>query len=431
MQLTGAPRRSSGRRRLALAGLIALGAAGAPHEPARAADPPTPTAPTGSSDRPTRGTPLKPQSDTTKIVGVEVAAYDDSDHVTVFTPSIHLGLETAGGLSVAASYLVDVVSAASVDVVSTASSRWQEIRHAGTLTGQYKPRDFGIEIGGAASSEPDYLAYGAYAKVIKDFDQKNWTVTLGYGMSRDVAGRCGVQGACTPFSVFSRDLQRGALNGGLAWAADPRTLAAVGVDFIFEYGDQSKPYRYIPMFAPDVAAQIPKGASIEVVNAARLPERPLEQLPLSRRRIAFMASYAHRFDGSTVRLEERVYNDSWGLVASSTDAKWIVDLGDRFDLWPHLRFHAQSEVSFWQRAYVSGPAPGWNLPEFRTGDRELGPLWTAEGGFGARWYVGPVVEPRMWALGLTGTGMYTAFLDDLYLLHRLAGLFTVTLEARW
>src|SRR6185437_10826448 len=153
-------------------------------------------------------------------------------------------------------------------------------------------------------------------------------------------------------------------------------------------GDQSKPYRYVPMFSQSVAAQIQKGESIDQVNQLRLPERPLEQLPLSRRRLAVTARYAHRFDGSTVRLEERVYDDSWGLFASSSDARWIFDLGSRFALWPHARFHVQNAVSFWQRAYVSGPAPGWDLPEYRTGDRELGPLWTVTGGGGLYFYIG-------------------------------------------
>ena len=97
-----------------------------------------------------------------------------------------------------------------------------------------------------------------------------------------------------------------------------------------------------------------------------------------------------------------MYDDSWGLIASSSDARWIFDLGRRFALWPHARFHVQNSVSFWQRAYVSGPAPGWNLPEYRTGDRELGPLWTTEGGFGIKWYLGSAAEPEQWALQLTG-----------------------------
>ena len=98
---------------------------------------------------------------------------------------------------------------------------------------------------------------------------------------------------------------------------------------ILENGDQSKVYRYIPMFAPNVAPNVPLGATIDWVNDNRLPERPLEQLPLNRERFALTAQIAHRFDGSTIRLEERLYDDNWVLMASTTDARWIFDLGRR------------------------------------------------------------------------------------------------------
>jgi hypothetical protein len=368
---------------------------------------------------------------TTKRASMEYATYDDSDHVTVVTPSIAMSIENASGASLQATYLVDVVSAASADVVSTASARWKEVRQAGSVSAGYKPHDFGVEVGTSVSSEPDYLSYGAHATLTKDFDEKNWTLFFGYGFSHDTIGRCGDFGTCTPFSVFSRSLERGSFNGGIDLVVDRLTLASITGDVVIESGDQSKPYRYIPMFSPSVAAQIPRGASIDQVNQLRLPERPLEQLPLSRRRLALTGRYAHRFDGSTVRLEERLYDDSWGLLASSSDARWIFDLGSRFAVWPHLRFHAQNSVSFWQRAYVSGPAPGWNLPEFRTGDRELAALWTVEGGLGIKWYLGGPAAPEQWAIQLTADTMYTSFLDDLYLTSRTAVLGALGLEGQF
>ena len=332
-----------------------------------------------------------------------------------------LGFNNLNGASLQAHYLVDVVSAASVDIVSTASPRWEEVRHAGSLSVDYKPGDLGVGIGGSVSSEPDYLSYGGYAKLLKDFDEKNWTVFLGAGLSRDTLGRCGgLSGDCTPFSVFARRVWKSSLNGGASVVVDQASVASLAMDIVFESGDQSKPYRYVPMFSPNVAATVPRGAPIEWVNANRLPEQPLEQLPLSRRRYALTARYARRIGPSTLRFMQRGYYDTWGLAASSTDARFILDLGSRFALGTHGRFHIQRGVTFWRRAYVSGS--GWDLPLYRTGDRELGPLYTATGGLSFTVYLGSAADPKRWALELMADAMYTSFRDSLFILDRTAGL---------
>ena len=366
----------------------------------------------------------RPEDTSVKRASFEMASYTDSDHITVVTPSVTASVENVtAGASLRGSYLVDVVSAASVDIVSTASRRWKETRQAGALEAEYKPHDFGISLAGSVSSEPDYLAYGFGAQVTKDFDEKNTTLLFGYGFGHDTIGR-----STTPFSVFSREVQRGTFNGGITQVVNRATVMSLSLDLTFESGDQSKPYRYIPMFSPAVAGKVPLGASIDWVTANRLPERPLEQTPLSRKRFSTSGRLAHRFDASTLRLDERIYDDSWGLVGSSTDARWIFDLGRRFAIWPHGRFHVQSGVSFWQRAYVSGPSPGWNLPEFRTGDRELGPLHTFTGGGGIKWYLGSNADPQTFALSLTGDAMWTSYHDDLYLTSRTAGLGALMVE---
>jgi hypothetical protein len=95
-------------------------------------------------------------------------------------------------------------------------------------------------------------------------------------------------------------------------------------------------------------------------------------------------------------------------------------------LRPHARFHLQKQASFWQRAYASNGA--FDIPKLRTGDRELGPLWSFTLGPGARWGLGPANEPFAWSLGTQVEGTWTAFLDDLYIRNRIALLGLVTIE---
>ena len=62
---------------------------------------------------------------------------------------------------------------------------------------------------------------------------------------------------------------------------------------------------------PAMIEIVPVGATVDLVNATRLPARPLEQLPLARDRYSLGARYMHRFRTATLRLEERLYLDSW------------------------------------------------------------------------------------------------------------------------
>lgn len=383
--------------------------------PAETKDVPTP---------PIAKEPPKPEDTSTKRVALEMSAYTDSDNVTVFTPSMNATIENVtSGVSLSGHYLVDVVSAASVDIVSTASQRWQEVRQAGGLETTYKPHDTGITVAGSLSSEPDYLSYSFGAQLTQDLNERNTTLLFGYGYAHDTVGY-----HFTPFSVFSHLVQTSSFSAGVTQVINRSTVGSLVFDLGIESGDQSKPYRYIPMFAPDVAPNAANGASIAWVNANRLPERPIEQLPLARDRYSITGRLSHRLDGSTLRLEQRLYADTWALVATTSDARWIVSLGRRVEVWPHARFHAQNEVNFWQRAYVSESSAGWNLPEFRTGNRELGPLWTATAGGGVKFYLGKAGNPKALSVALHCDTAYTSYLDDLYISGRTSILGAVIVE---
>ena len=361
--------------------------------------------------------------DTTARVRSEIAAYQDSIAVGVLTPSIRGRAENPGaGWSFDGSYLVDVVSAASPDVVSTASRRWIEVRQAGSLGGRYKPGDFGFAANGLISSSPDYLSGVGNAQLLVDLDEKNLLLAASYSYGHDVIGRAG-----TPLSFFSRKLDYHGAGLTVTRVLSREAVLSVVGDLLVERGDQSKPYRYIPLFSPAVAAAVPRGASPDLVAASRLPAKPIEQLPLGRERYALSARFAYRFAWSTLRLEERGYADSWGLVSSTTDGRWMFDVGERWILWPHLRMHVQSEVDFWQRAYAStGPN---DIPVYRTGDRELGGLVSFGSGLGGRWAIGPSAEQDKWVLTATADGTYTSFADAIFVRERFALLGVLGVEA--
>ncbi|HEX7670339.1 MAG TPA: DUF3570 domain-containing protein, partial [Polyangiaceae bacterium] len=331
--------------------------------------------------------------------------------------------DAASGYSVGASYLVDVVTAASVDIVSTATPRWTEVRQAAAAHGTYQPKQVGGTASVAVSSEPDYLSMTGGGGLTFELDRKRLLLGAGYAYSRDEAGRTG-----TPFSVYSLLLHRHLLQGSLTIVIDRSTELTFVLDSTLEYGRQEKPYRYLALFDRAVAPTVPNGAAIGTINALRLPGRVAERLPETRQRYSLSARLANRGARRTIIAFERLYADSWGLVATTTDLRYVFDLGSHFTLHPEVRFHLQSGTSFWRRAYVGSVGAGVvEAPEFRSGDRELGPLLSTTLGLGSDLLLGnPSGNP--WVLGGVLEGTRTSYFDALFISKRYAEFLALTLE---
>jgi uncharacterized protein DUF3570 len=374
---------------------------------------------------------MKPPTDVpgglTIKASTEVTGYGDTDHVSVVSPSIAgVVADEVAGWSLSGHYLVDVVSAASVDIVSTASGKWREIRHAGSAEGSFKFEDASLGASAVVSSEPDYLSIAGGATLTVDLLEKNVTPYVGFSYGQDQVGRTGL-----PRDLW-RTKQTTSGRIGVTFVVDRFTIASLQGDATEEAGYLAKPYRYVPLFAPGEGGQLGPGASVTEVNATRVPERAAEQLPGKRDRFALTGRIGHRYSQSTLRLDERAYVDTWNLFASTTDFRFMFDVGRRLTLWPHLRFHVQNQAVFWQRTYELVPSVegALGVPTLRTGDRELSPLYAGTAGLGARF---TLVDSRRapWFIVFEVDGSYTRYLDALYISDRTAVFSTLAVEAQF
>lgn len=354
----------------------------------------------------------------TILGGLEFTTYNATDWVNVVSPALYLSAENpTSGWQIGGSVLVDVVSAASADIVATASRRLDEARFAGTLAGSYKIGPAKIGVNGGFSYEGDYTGRSAGVNVSADLFEKRVTPGLAYSFGYDTIGRTG-----TAWDIFSRDVMRHSIDAGVSVVLNGTTVGVIGGTVELDVGDYSKPYRHVPMFDASIGSRMPKGATPALVNANRLDLAPFEQVPADgRNRFAVFVRGAHRFDNATLRGDERLYIDDWGMKATTTDVRYLHDVNDNLRVGPHVRFHFQSPVDFWQRAYSATLTPtGWTIPKYRTGDKENGPLWALTFGLGARYKLSD-----LFAASLQVEGIYTQYLDHLYLFDRI-GVFTST-----
>ena len=304
--------------------------------------------------------------------------------------------------------------------------RWNEVRHVGSLEASVQRGPLHVSGSAGISREPDYLSVSAGASASLDLLEKNLTPFVGFRYGHDDVG---VKGR--PRADWEL-LQKGGLQLGATFVINHFMIASVQLDADFERGYLAKPYRYIPLFAPGTGADIPVGAAIDEVNAKRIPERPIERLPSARNRYAVTGRIAARRGPATLRIDERLYTDSWGVSATTTDARVMIDLGSRVMIWPHLRFHAQSGASFWQRAYELLPTEegAWTVPRYRTGDRELSKLNTYTGGLGGKFRLTDQAD-SIWHITCQLEAGYTSFFDALYITSRWSVLSVIGISAEW
>lgn len=358
-------------------------------------------------------------------LGLDVSGYADTTAVRVITPAVQASVTSpTAGWNVGGSYLLDVLSAASPDLVASASRRFHDERHSGSIFGGYKPGRFGGQLFANYSRERDYISRAVGLTLSGDFMEKQLTPSIGFTRVQDTIGRTG-----TDYDVFGKPFATNEFSAALTSVLSPTSLLVTGVTVGLENGDQSKPYRYVPIFEPGV--NVPNGASPDEVNAARLPAKPLEQLPTDRQRYSLAARYIVRIKNSrTLRLEERVYYDSWQVIASTTDARYLIDLTPRVRVWPHLHFHAQKGAKFYNRVYGANLNSDGSafIPRFRTTDRELAPMFGITGGGGMRYAVTDPSSTFQMGFFTTVDALYNYYVNALYIQNRLAVYGTVGVE---
>lgn len=357
---------------------------------------------------------------------LEMSSFADTLDVVILNPLVRLNVASpTKGWSFGASYLIDVISAASPDFVSTASPTGHDTRHAASVNAAYKPGRFGADVAGSFSTEADYTSRFAGLGVVGDFFDKRVTPRLGWSISYDTISRGG-----TPTDVFHHDLVTNEGGLSLSVVLSPKTVLLVGGTAGFERGDQSKPYRLIPMFSPAMPeSQIKAGASTDLVNATRLPVRPYEQLPKERDRVAAGVRLVRRIGSTTLRLEERLYADTWENKSTTTDLRWLIDATSRFTVGPHVRYHLQTGAGFFQRIYRAELQPQIIVPKFRTTDRELGPFSAITGGGSMYWRLSAEEASVGWMLYGSADGLFDFYSSSLYIKSRQALYGTIGVEA--
>lgn len=345
---------------------------------------------------------------------LDALVYADTDAVQIYSPqaSVRYRLDPDGG-AVSARATVDVISAASVDVVSQATPHFDEVRYQADLAAS---KAFGDHTPGLAyrfSIEPDYLSHGIGGSLQSRLGTPDSVLALGYDLTLDTVTRSG-----SPNAAFEESLTTHTANIGLTQVLSSRSLVRLVYTFTAQNGYMEKVYRHVPLFTAAAIARaqadgVPLG--LDNFDQYRLSERPPEEVPDRRLRHAIALRAMHYVPSAKValRLDYQFYVDDWGLLAHVLEPSVRWQVSDRVELGAFARGYRQNAASFWRRTYVVDDAG--SLPEYRTADRDLSPYTAMTVGGRVGW------SNRPWSFYVESSVVQT-FYDDFLYRDRLTAL---------
>jgi uncharacterized protein DUF3570 len=284
--------------------------------------------------------------------------YTDSDHTTVVSPLTALSRDAWKGGTLSASYVADVVSSASVDVISNATSHMNDFRSEITAGLVQKLRNTTLSGSYVYSVENDYQSHNAELGFAQDLFEKNTTLALGATISANDVYRTGDQ-------LFHRKLFVAGLSGSWTQVLDRATIAQLSYTFSYGSGYWASPYRFVRVETPDLSA-----------TEFKVPETEPE---VRTRHAAVIGLNRHLFTDSSLQGDYRFYSDNWGVLSHTIQLRYFVTWKD-VTLRLRERFYYQTGASFFRPHYTAE-----TLQPFVTADRELSTFWSNVAGFKVSW----------------------------------------------
>ena len=279
----------------------------------------------------------------------KVQVYTDSDHTQVVSPTVQAQADVNPDTTVSLGYVADIVTSASVDIVSQASpTTIHDTRHQVSVGGSHAFEPFTVRTGYSYSKENDYLSHTLHAGLERALFDKNTTLALGYGLSLNTVGRVDDMN-------FSRALTVHTVAATWTQLVSPRSILQLTYELGYAAGFQASPYRFVPV-----------RPSVEAAPELWIAETD----PDARWRNALVLGANHAIGtASSVQADYRLYRDTWGITSHTLGARYFVNVTPRLELRLRERFYTQGAATFYQDNYTT-PA------RYMTYDRELSPLWS-------------------------------------------------------
>ena len=281
--------------------------------------------------------------------------YYDGGGVTIDGPSLLVRKKFAEKYAVNASYYVDMVSSASIDVITTASPYKEERTQYG-VGFEYLRGKVTYTANFSNSSENDYNADTASLAISQDMFGDLTTVSLYFTRGWDDVTRRGD-------ATFADKVDRRIYGIDVSQIATKSLILGLSFETITEEGFLNNPYRQVRFLDPDAAL----GYSYE---AERYPRTRTGNALAIRGR--WYLPYRAAIEG-----DYRFYTDTWDILGHTAEVSYTQPVFDQWTFDVHARFYTQNSAEFYSDLY-----PRENFQNFLARDKELASMTSTTLGFG-------------------------------------------------
>ncbi|MCH7829005.1 MAG: DUF3570 domain-containing protein [Proteobacteria bacterium] len=270
----------------------------------------------------------------------------DGGGVEIDGPSILVRKKLGTSVSIVGNYYVDMVSSASIDVITTASPYTEE-RKQWSLGMDYLRGASTIRFNYTSSTESDYDAETISFSVSQDLFGDMTTLTLGYALADDKIGR-------SDDPTFERHLDKQVYSIGLTQILTKNLITTLNFETITDEGYMNNPYRSVRYFDSGSAV----GYSFE-------PElypntRTSNALGI---RARYFLPYRAAIEG-----RYRFFTDTWNIEGHTFSLSYIHPWR-QWTFTGKFRYHDQTGADFYSDLFARSEATN-----FRGRDKELSPL---------------------------------------------------------
>jgi hypothetical protein len=237
-----------------------------------------------------------------------------------------------------------------------------------------------LEVGANVSDEYDYTSTGLNARLARDFNNRNTTLSFGVAVANDtISAVGGAPVPLTPMLAATGDEDEGSGGGGklvltgdqskdvvdflvgITQVLNRQTIVQFNYSLSQSDGYLTDPYKILSVVDPVTGLPLagPLGSGL---NAYLYESRPE-----TREKQSLYGLLKRDFNGDVFDVSYRYMTDDWGIDSHTIDFHYRWQLAGGKYVQPHLRFYSQNQADFYQTVLFGGVP----VPQFATADYRL------------------------------------------------------------